>query len=129
MKNLLAIFVIILMPFFVFAYSVTPITQQQLLALQSSESQSDFLILDVRTQEEFEKSHLLQAINISHTDIKSNLPMLMKYQNKKVVVYCRSGRRAKIAENFLVAQGFTQIHHLTGDHNAWVAAELPLINK
>ena len=59
--------------------------------------------------------------------------IISNWQNlkiKTVVVYCRSGRRAGIAEALLAEQGFSRLRHLSGDMNAWKKAHLPtVVNK
>jgi len=46
-----------------------------------------------------------------------------------IVVHCRSGRRAIVAESVLQDNGFLNVRHLEGDMNAWVKAKLPLIKQ
>ena len=101
------------------------ITQADYLALQGSSA--DYILLDVRTKEEFDEGHISNAINVSHDDIEKNLASLLQYKDKKVIVHCRSGRRAEFAENLLTENGFTNVWHLTGDMNGWQAAKLPLV--
>ncbi|WP_211183419.1 rhodanese-like domain-containing protein [Thalassotalea sp. Y01] len=93
------------------------IEQQQLIDLQQSDEQ--FLLLDVRTAEEFQEGHIPGAVNISHTELAANLQKLESYKDKNIVVYCRSGRRAGIAIEELKQQGFKHLTHLQGDMNLW----------
>ena len=128
MKN---IFTFILLSFTIFASAadIPTVSQQQLLSMQSAKPQKAFLLLDVRSSEEYAEGHISGAIDVSHNNVKEKLSMLSEYKDKTVVVYCRSGRRAGIAENILVNSGFTQVKHLTGDMNGWLAADLPTANK
>ncbi|WP_199609494.1 rhodanese-like domain-containing protein [Flocculibacter collagenilyticus] len=86
----------------------------------------DIVILDVRTAKEFAEGHVPNAINISHDELPLNLSQLKTLQDKTIVVYCRSGRRAGIAEDILSEQGFNHIQHLAGDMKGWRAAKLPI---
>lgn len=105
----------------------TPIMSQQALIEAISQDKSTVVVLDVRSEAEFNKGHIKGAINVSHDTVEKNLTKLAPYKDKKVVVYCRSGRRAGIAEHILAENGFTNLYHLAGDMNAWVAAELPTV--
>jgi rhodanese-related sulfurtransferase len=112
--------------FLSFAEQTATISQQDLLALMATPA-SKTIILDVRTAKEFSQGHIKGAINISHDQIENNLNKIIGYKNQKVVVHCRSGRRAESAENALRAAGFSNLRHLDGDMNGWQAANLPLI--
>ena len=111
----------------VFAGETPQISQQQLLtALQAPNH--NIVVLDVRTEEEYNEGHVAGAVNVSHDTVKDNLAQLTQYKNSTVVVYCRSGRRAAFAENILSTNGFNDLRHLTGDMNAWVEAKLPVVS-
>ncbi len=90
------------------------------------EKKSDICILDVRSVGEYNSGHVPGAINIGHTEISANLDKLKSYTNKDVVVYCERGVRARIAQKALMKAGFTNVHHLKGDMNAWRQAGLPM---
>ena len=77
-------------------------------------SESDYIILDVRRADEFSEGHIPNAINIANESIgTSEIPEL---PNKKqlILVYCRSGRRSKEASEKLVALGYTNIVEFGG---------------
>ena len=75
------------------------------------------LILDVRTAEEFEAGHIPGALNISHDELGDRLGELEIELGETVVVYCRSGRRAGVAEELL---------DLTGHWLGWQEAGRPI---
>lgn len=81
------------------------------------------IILDVRTAEEYAEGHVPGAINISHDELAERLAEIESARGVELVVYCRSGRRAGIAEALLAEQGFTNLEHLEGDMLAWMADE------
>jgi len=112
----------------VFAGETPQISQQALLEALKAPS-NDVVLLDVRSEEEYNHGHVAGAINISHKDIEEKIAELSQYKNNTVVVYCRSGRRAGIAENVLADNGFGKILHLTGDMNGWLEAKLPVVSS
>lgn len=79
-------------------------------------------LLDVRTHEEFAAGHLPGAVLIPHDALAARLDELDR--DRPVVVYCRTGRRAGIAEDLLRQQGF-EVSQLQGSWLAWQAAGLP----
>jgi phage shock protein E len=86
----------------------------------------DVVVLDVRTPEEFAAGHVPGARNIPHGEIQSRLAELADARGKKVVLYCRSGRRVSLAEAVLSKEGFTRLQHLEGDWPAWEAQKRPV---
>lgn len=102
---------------------VKEVSQQEFLGRKPG----TWLILDVRTPEEFAAGHLGQAVNISHDRLAEQLPQIQPYASKPVLLYCRSGNRAVKAAEILTEAGFTDLHHLTGDMLAWDAAGLPVV--
>lgn len=76
-------------------------------------------LIDVRTEEEYEVSHLKNAQNICVTsgDFKEKVASLDKM--KPVYVYCRSGKRSSKAAMILIEMGFTKVYDLQGGHQSW----------
>jgi len=103
----------------------TVVTQQAFLEWQKSDKK--FLLLDTRSPEEFAAGHIQGAVNIEFNRIAENMDKLIAHKDKVIVVYCRSGRRAGIAERYLEEQGFNGLHHLQGDILGWNKAGLPLV--
>lgn len=93
--------------------------------LQNANSR-DWLILDVRTAEEYAAGHVPGAVNVPHTALASQIESLSVYKGRPVVVYCRSGRRAGIAADILQANAFVDVRHLEGDMSGWTAADMPV---
>ncbi len=109
-----------------FASETPQISQQELLTALKAPSHN-IVVLDVRSGEEYKNGHLVDAINISHNTIAEKLELLSQYKNSTLVVYCRSGRRAGVAEHILTENGFKNLRHLTGDMNGWLKAGLPVV--
>lgn len=78
-------------------------------------SDKDVLIIDVRSEYEYEKGHLLNAINLPYDDddFKSELNEIIDYKDKIVLVYCRSGNRSEKAAVKLVDNGFKNVKNVT----------------
>ncbi len=111
---------------FAFAQSAQDISQQNFQTLVAGADKNNVLILDVRTAEEYAEGHVPGAMNITHTAIEDNLAKLATAKDKKIVIYCRSGRRAGIAADILAKHGFKNLYHLSGDMNGWTEAGLPI---
>ena len=84
-----------------------------------------FVILDVRTPEEYAEGHVPGAINIPHDKLAGRAVELLGNRDKDVVLYCRTGRRAALAAETLKANGFTKLLHLDGDIQQWTATKHP----
>lgn len=94
--------------------------------IQDNKDDADFLILDVRTQDEVLKSHIPYSFNLDYyqPDFKEKLKKLDK--NKTYLVYCRSGVRSKETVKIMKNLGFTKIYNLLGGIKNWRKCELPL---
>ena len=67
-------------------------------------AENDYVIIDVRTKEEYEEEHIKDAINIPYEEIADKINTT---KDKMIFVYCYSGGRSKIAYDSLVAMGYT----------------------
>ena len=118
--------IVVLLSFAVQASDRPSISQAQMQSLQSASIAPEYTLLDVRSDEEFQAGHVPGAINISHKMLSDQLSALPANKDQLVIVYCRSGRRAGIAEQILRDNGFTQVRHLSGDMNGWQESNLPI---
>ena len=82
----------------------------------------ELVLLDVRTQAEYDSGHILNAINISHEQILEDPELLAEYKDSQMVVFCRSGGRAGKVIQLLESIGFKDIIDLDGDMLAWSEA-------
>ena len=87
-------------------------------AIAIMESESDYMILDVRTTEEFADKHIPDAINIPNETIGTEDIPELPDKDQLILVYCRSGNRSKQASEKLVALGYTNIVEF-GGINDW----------
>lgn len=83
-------------------------------AKQIMDSEEGYIILDVRTQEEYDQGHIPGAIVISHEEIAEKAEDVLTDKDQLILVYCRSGRRSKIAAEALVELGYTNIKEFGG---------------
>ncbi len=78
------------------------------------DSEEGYIILDVRTQEEYDQGHIPGAILISHEEIEEKAEEILTDKDQLILVYCRSGRRSKIAAEALAELGYTNIKEFGG---------------
>lgn len=83
-------------------------------AKQIMDTETGYIILDVRTQEEYDESHIPGAIVIPNTEIETRAEQELTDKGQLILVYCRSGRRSKLAAEILVALGYTNIKEFGG---------------
>ena len=87
-------------------------------AIAIMESESDYIILDVRTPEEFADKHIPDAINIPNETIGTEEIPELPDKEQLILVYCRSGNRSKQASDKLANLGYTNIVEF-GGINDW----------
>lgn len=83
-------------------------------ALAVMEAESGYIILDVRTPEEFGDGHIPGAVNVPNETIGSEEIPELPDQEQLILVYCRSGNRSKQASEKLAALGYTNIVEFGG---------------
>ena len=76
-------------------------------------------IIDVRSDEEFKQGHVPGAINIPYGEFETVFNGHGFSKNQELVLYCESGKRAKLAIDKLGKKGFYEVRHLQGDMKAW----------
>lgn len=78
------------------------------------DKQEDYILLDVRSQEEFDEGHIEGAIVIPDTEITDRAEAELTDKEATILVYCRSGRRSKLAAQALADLGYTSIYEFGG---------------
>ena len=78
------------------------------------DSGEEHIILDTREQDEFDEGHIPGAILIPYTEIENNAKEMLPDKDKLILVYCRSGRRSKIAAESLAKLGYTNVKEFGG---------------
>ncbi len=92
--------------------SYVNITAQEAKELMDREE--GYVILDVRTEEEYAQGHIPGAILIPDYEIETKAEDILKDKNQMLLVYCRSGRRSKNAAQVLLNLGYTDIREFGG---------------
>ena len=88
------------------------ITAEQAKTIMDTEK--DYVIIDARTEEEFAAGHIENAILIPEYEIKDRAEKELPDKEQLILVYCRSGRRSKIASEELVKLGYTNVKEFGG---------------
>ena len=83
-------------------------------AKQIMDSQDGYIILDVRSQEEYDQGHIPGAILIPDTEINARAEEVLPDKDQLILVYCRSGRRSKLAAADLAELGYINIKEFGG---------------
>ena len=83
-------------------------------AKQIMDSEEGYIILDVREQDEYDTGHIPGAILIPYTQIEEKAAEMLPDKDQLILVYCRSGRRSKIAAEALAELGYTNIKEFGG---------------
>lgn len=88
------------------------ITAEQAKILMDTEE--DYVIIDARTAEEFDESHIEGAVLLSYEDVKSKAHIVLPDKKQLILIYCRSGRRSKIAAQALADLGYVNVKEFGG---------------
>ncbi len=78
------------------------------------DSAEEHIILDTREQDEFNEGHIPGAILIPYTEIENKAEEMLPDKDRLILVYCRSGRRSKIAAQSLADLGYTNVKEFGG---------------
>lgn len=98
------------------AASYEQITQEE--AKQIMDTTNGYILLDTRTQEEYDQSHIPGALLIPHTEIAQRAADELPDKDQLILVYCRSGNRSKQASEVLAELGYTNVKEF-GGINTW----------
>ena len=98
------------------AISYEQITAEKAKAIMDEEDA--YIILDVRSQEEYDSGHIAGAIVIPDTEITAKAETILTDKDALILVYCRSGRRSKNAASELATLGYTNVKEF-GGINSW----------
>ena len=83
-------------------------------AKEIMDSETGYVILDVRTEEEYAEGHVPGAILIPDYEIEARAEEELPDKDQMLLVYCRSGRRSKLAAETLIGLGYTNIYEFGG---------------
>ena len=103
--------------------NITP--EEAYILIQENKDNPNFVILDVRTPEEFLGEYIENAVNLDYYSdtFRNDLDKLDK--NKTYLIYCRSGRRSENALNIMKELDFREVYNMLGGVVKWKSEELP----
>ena len=78
------------------------------------DSGDEIIILDVRTEDEYNSGHISNAILIPNETITDKMPDLLPDLDAEILIYCRSGNRSAQAAKKLIAIGYTKVYDFGG---------------
>ncbi len=87
------------------------------IAARELDQKKGAVILDVRTDKEYDAGHIPGAVHIPLTEIGNRIKKLKK--DKELVVYCQRGNRSIWAIKRLIGMGYKNLYNLKGGYNAW----------
>ena len=83
-------------------------------ALDMMNNETDYIIIDVRTESEYQQGHIKNAINIPNESIDESVSDILTDKDQLLLVYCRSGNRSKQASEKLAKLGYSNIYEFGG---------------
>jgi rhodanese-related sulfurtransferase len=103
--------------------------EEAFIIIQKESNNPNFIILDVRTPNEYKEEHLESAhlLNLKSHSFEDELDGMDK--NKKYFVYCRRGKRGIIACNLMKKHGYNEVYNITGGINKWKSKKLPVTSE
>jgi rhodanese-related sulfurtransferase len=104
---------------------ITPLEAHALI--QENIDNNDFIILDVRTLEEYDASHIDDSILIDYYSDDFGDEVSKLDRNKTYLVYCRSGNRSSGARDLMKELGFKEVYNMVGGIVKWEADGLPVV--
>lgn len=90
-------------------------------------NRQDGVFLDVRERKDFEKGHIVDAINIPLAKLHERITELDKKKEVPIVVVCQMGQHSGEAVKALEAKGFTTVSRMAGGMNEWQLQNLPVV--
>jgi rhodanese-related sulfurtransferase len=101
--------------------------QKAMELIENNANNPDFIILDIRTPDEFASGHIEKAINIDFYEptFKDDINKLDK--TKTYLLYCRTGNRSSSALQTINTQGFEEIYHLFRGITEWTNSGYPTV--
>jgi rhodanese-related sulfurtransferase len=110
--------------FYVNAKSGKSVSPQQATLLVNKHNG---IFLDIRERKDFEKGHIVDAINIPLAKLHERITELDKKKESPIVVVCQMGQQSGEAVKALEAKGFVQVTRMSGGMNEWQLQNLPVV--
>ena len=104
---------------------ITP--QEAFTLIQNNQDNPDFVIIDVRTPEEFTGEHIENAININFYSESFQDTLNTLDKNKTYLIYCAVGGRSGSALDIMAELNFKEAYNILGGINQWKAGGFPTV--
>lgn len=92
------------------------------ITMQTAKSMMDvdrnIVVIDVRTQDEFDAGHIPGAVSVPYEEVASRVPRMIRNKDAKIFVNCSSGFRSRIASLTLIKLGYTNVFDI-GSIREW----------
>jgi len=89
-------------------------------------SYPELVVLDVRTQSEYDSGHIYGAVWIPHSELEARIGELVGHEDYEIIVYCLSGGRSATASGILDSYNFTKVYNMLGGILAWESSGYPV---
>ena len=93
--------------------------------IQQNINNPHFIILDVRTADEFNARHIAGAVNLDYTSVQFTSDVNLLDKSKQYLVYCATGVRGAAATQIMVGLGFSNVENIAGGITAWIQDGYP----
>jgi rhodanese-related sulfurtransferase len=93
--------------------------------IQQNVNNPNFIILDVRTADEFNAGHIAGAVNIDYTSAQFTADVSLLDKSNQYLVYCATGVRGAAATRIMVGLGFSNVENMAGGITAWIQDGYP----
>jgi len=94
-------------------------------AATKTKSSSDTVIVDVRDKDEFDESHIPDALQMSRGTIEFEVEDKFPDRNTTIICHCGGGGRSALAAESLQKMGYKNVRSMAGGFKAWKTAGLP----
>ena len=97
---------------------------RQMVERRAEGASADLIVVDVRSQEEFRKSHVPGAKHIPLEHLETRFPVEVSKETKTILVYCSQGERSRLACDFLSREGYTTLVTIRDGFQKWTGPVL-----
>jgi rhodanese-related sulfurtransferase len=113
---------------FGFNESKVPTVEPEIVK-KAMDTREDFVLLDVRTPEEYKRGKLTGSINVGVNEVGQKVQSIIPDHSKKIFVYCLSGARSTVAVEIMRKLGYTNTFNMSHGLLAWRAKYFPVVDK
>lgn len=102
------------------------LTPQQVVFKVNKE---EAVVVDLRDSSEFQKGHIVDAINIPQAKLATSMHELDAYKDRPLILVCKIGQHSGMAGKQLAQNGFENLSRLTGGMAEWQNSQLPVVSS